>query len=113
MIYDEETGRKIVSKYILVGLSYIDSKGNLESQLQLHGIVERSSKEEGIVVMLKGAYDGEKVQLPADTSTLQEAAPGVYKLSTTNEEIESPDFVCTFEIHKPPVAADNDTRGEK
>lgn len=100
MVYDPEIAKKILSKYLLVGISYIDADGNLESQMQLHGIVERCSEEEGIVVFLKGAYGGEKLQLPADTSSFTEADKGVYKLSTTNEEVENPDYVCAFEVHK-------------
>lgn len=101
MHFDKDVAQKIQTKYLLIGLSYFDAKGNLESQLQLHGTVERSSVEEGIVVLLKGAYAGEKVQLPADTSSIRAADPGIYKLATTNEEVDNPDFVCAFEVHKP------------
>ena len=100
MDFNLAIAKVIVGKYILIGLSYFSHDGVLESQQQLHGKVERASEKEGIIVELFGDFRGEKVQLPPDTSTITPAEPGLYKLSTTEEEIENPDYLCTFEVHK-------------
>jgi len=100
MPFDEIINKQIQGKYLLIGISYIDAEGKLESQQQLHGTVERSSRDEGIIVQLKGFFKGEKVQLPPDTSSIKPAEPGIYKLITTNEDVKNPDFVCAFEVHK-------------
>ncbi len=36
MSYDKRIAEKIIGKYILIGISYIDPQGKLESQQQLH-----------------------------------------------------------------------------
>lgn len=100
MQFEDRIGKQIQGKYLLIGISYIDAEGNIESQQQLHGTVERSSREEGIVVQLKGFFKGEKVQLPPDTTSITKAERGMYKLITTNEDVENPDFICAFNVHK-------------
>ncbi len=102
MTYDKELAVQLVDKYILIAITYINAEGVVESRQQLHGIVERTSKDEGIIVQLCGTFAGEKLQLPADTSSFAVAEQGVYTLSTTQEELENPDYVCAFDVHKPP-----------
>lgn len=100
MSYDKDLGAKLVGSSILIGISYIDSEGKLESLQQLHGVVERTSEDEGIVVALGGVFEGEKLGMPADTDSIIPADPGVYQLHSTGEEVEDPDYLCTCEVHK-------------
>jgi len=100
MFYDNNIAEEIIDKSILIGISYIAPDGQLESQQQLHGIVERASESDGIVVALSGVYKGEKLGMPPDTSGITRADPGVYQLQSTGEEVENPDYLCTWEVKK-------------
>ena len=100
MQYDTNIANQIIDKYILIGISYIAPNGELESQQQLHGIVKSTSEADGMIVDLCGVYKGEKLCLPPDTSSITAAEPGTYKLSNTAEEIENPDYLCTYQVHK-------------
>ena len=100
-MFDEEVGKQIVGKRILVGVTYLDSNGNLESQEQLHGIVQSASPDQGISIKLQGVYEGEEWNMPPDTSGITEASPGIYNLSATGEQVENPDYLCTWEVHSP------------
>jgi hypothetical protein len=42
-MFDAELGKKILGKSILVGITYLNSNGDLEFQQQLHGIVLSAS----------------------------------------------------------------------
>jgi hypothetical protein len=89
-----------LGKYILVGVTYVDSAGQVEDSVQMHGVVESASKD-GIKISLKGERDGQSWIMPADLSAISPAQPGRYQLPETGEIIENPDFVCTWMVQKP------------
>lgn len=99
MSFDTKLGQSLLGKKILVGITYFDSDGDVESQQQLHGIVESVSETDGILISLDGVHEGKKWNMPPNTSSIVQADPGIYKLSVTNEEVEDPDFTCTWEVH--------------
>lgn len=101
MDFDQNKAKELIGKYILVGVTYLDSNGEIESQQQLHGVIKKAIKNEGILIQLKGAYEGEEWNMPPDTKSILEAKPGEYNLKSTGEVVSNPDFVCTWEVHKP------------
>lgn len=104
-MFDEALGKKIIGKRMLVGVTYLDSAGELESQQQLHGIVQSASKDQGILIKLEGVYEGEEWNMPPDTSGITKANPGTYNLRSTGEEVENPDYLCTWEVHSPSASS--------
>ena len=100
MEFDSTKAKELIGKYILVGVTYIDPDGELESQKQLHGTVKRASEKEGIIVQLQGTYQGEEWNMPPDTSSITKAESGEYTLESTGEIVTDPDFLCTWEVHK-------------
>ena len=95
---DEEVAASIVGKRLLIGLTFVKYSGELIEQKQLHGIVEQISKEAGIVVRLS---DGSAYRLPPDLRGIQQAPPGTYRLRSTGEEVQDPDFLYTWTITRP------------
>ena len=67
----------IIGKRVLVGLTYLRYRGGVIEQKQLHGIVERINKHDGIVIRLP---DDARFRLPSDLRGIAEAPPGVYRL---------------------------------
>src|SRR4051812_23786942 len=102
--WDDERGRALVGKTVLLGLTFTDADGELIEQLQRHGVVAHASEEQGIVIRLVApgqAWHGEPYALPPDLSSLSDAAPGAYRLRSTGETIVDPDFTCSWEIRAP------------
>jgi len=98
--FADEAGSVYLGKYILVGVTYLDAAGQVQDSVQMHGIVERASKD-GITIALKGERAGQSWTMPADPSAISPAQPGRYQLPETGEEIENPDFICTWMVQKP------------
>jgi hypothetical protein len=91
-----------IGKRILVGLTYLDSKGQLMRQLQYHGFISRITAE-GIFVRLPNGED--HCSLPPDTACLKKAPPGEYRLRSTGEIITNPDYLAQWTITKKGDAA--------
>jgi hypothetical protein len=101
--FDDDAAAIYLGKYILIGVTYLDAAGQVEQSVQMHGIVENASQQ-GITVSLKGQRAGQSWTMPADASAITPAQPGRYQLPETGEEIENPDFVCTWMVQKPRVS---------
>ncbi|RKZ76216.1 MAG: hypothetical protein DRR19_28795 [Candidatus Parabeggiatoa sp. nov. 1] len=101
MEFDKDKAKEILGKYILIGITYLDSSGELESQQQLHGIVKSATEDEGILIELEGNYKGDEWNMPPDTSCITTAEPGEYKLRSTDEVVVNPDYLCTWKVHSP------------
>ncbi|PCK00607.1 MAG: hypothetical protein COA45_02185 [Zetaproteobacteria bacterium] len=100
MEFDEDKAQKIIGSSILVGITYFDSSGEFESQTQFYGSVLSVSSEAGILLKLAGKRSGEEYNLPPDTSCIWKAEPGVYMLKSNNEEIEDPNYLCSWEVYR-------------
>ncbi len=100
MEFDKNLAASLIGKYILIGLTYLDTGGKLESQEQLHGIVLSVSEIDGILIQLKGTNQNQEWNMPPSTEGITIADPGIYKIRSTGEEIKNPDFLCTWQIHK-------------
>ena len=86
-----------MSKQILMGITHCRSVGEDEEvvrQEQLYGKIVRISYEEGVVVLLA---DGNETDLPPDLSLIQPGPPGRYRLRSTGEAVEDPDFITMWE----------------
>ena len=94
---DLDLARHVIGKRLLIGLTFLDAEGDLIEQTQLHGIVEEISPSAGIVIRLA---DGSVYRLPPDLRGIQAAPSGIYRLRSTGEEVENPDFLHTWTITK-------------
>ena len=98
--FDSAAADVYLGKYILVGVTYMNSAGQVEDSVQMHGVVESASKD-GIRLSLKGEREGQSWTMPADPSAISPAQPGRYELPETGEIVENPDFICTWMVQKP------------
>lgn len=88
-----------IGKHILVGITYVDSAGNVFSQKQLHGNISRIEPNQGIFIKISGSET--EFIMPLDFSVIQEAQPGEYILKTTGETVINPDFTALWRVEKP------------
>lgn len=82
-------------KSILVGITVLDSDGELIEQFQVFGEAVEVSSE--AVVILR-SDSGRRFSLPPDSRNFFEAEPGEYRLRSTGEVIVDPDFVSTWTV---------------
>jgi hypothetical protein len=82
--FDEDFAERLIGKYVLVGITIEDRRGNFKGQEQFHGIVVSASATAGISLMLRGVRDGEQQWLPPTADNFHSAGKGTYKLRSTN-----------------------------
>lgn len=95
MSFDSNIAKTMIGKYVLVGVNRCDSNKAVISTDQIHGKVLRASEAEGLVVSLSS---GDEFSLPPLLSCYQPAEEGVYTLKSTNEKIQNPDYIATFNV---------------
>lgn len=97
--------KALVGKSTLIELKHVDALGKEMGLEHAWGIIQ-SVDAKGIFIELLGVRTGQTMALPAQPETFQPARPGLYKLETTGEEIESPDFFSVWTVsHKDKIAA--------
>ncbi len=99
--FDQSLADTYVGKTILVGLTTLDSDGQLLEQTQLHGVIE-SATPDGIHISLRGLHAGNSWVMPPSLDAIYAANPGTYRLRSTGEEIEDPDLLSTWTLTRPP-----------
>jgi len=96
-LMSEEELRDIVGKYILVGLTHVDADQKPHRYEQVHGRVARANRREGIVL---SRPDGSEYQLPPSMEGFQKGEEGEYRLRSTGEIVENPDYVVTYFVNQ-------------
>jgi hypothetical protein len=86
----------LVGKTVLIGISKVSHDQQLISQRQYVGTFR--SMDQVIHVTLK---NGEDFTLPPDLEAFQPARPGTYRLRSTGEEVQNPDFVASWTVVAP------------
>ena len=82
----------LIEKMFLVGITDYDSGGSAVSQTQFCGRVE-AVYQNGILLRLP---DGSAYMLPPDLSSTKPAPPGSYRLRSTGEVVENPDYLSVW-----------------
>jgi hypothetical protein len=100
-LWDDAVAAQILGKTVLVGMSYPAQGGAPERHEQFHGVVAKAERGHGILLDLAGSRAGEQHLLPAVTSALVPAAPGIYRLRATGEEVVDPDYISTWTVQPP------------
>jgi len=98
----------VLNKTCLIGLSYINTNGDLLKQAQYAGTVITVDKEEGITVKLnaiEGAEKGKKSEtpnfhIPASLDAWFIAPKGHYKNAEHHIDIVDPDYFVTWDVVK-------------
>ena len=97
-IWDEGFARELVGSQVIVGMTYNDPDG--PRQEQFYGSVIAADPT-GITLLLDGRRAGETHYLPPDPGAFQPAPPGSYRLRSTGEVVEDPDYLCAWTIDPP------------
>ena len=95
--FTAEQAAAFVGKHLLVGITHRSLNDEVVSLEQFHGIIDRISLNDGLVLKLHGT--GEERRLPPDLSRLEQADPGNYRLKETGEVVVDPDFVVMWTVY--------------
>lgn len=95
--FADDEAAEFIGKHLLVGITHRDLEDSVVSYEQFHGIIDRINRREGIVVKLTNSDDERK--LPPDLSRLEPASPGQYRLKSTGEIVENPDYTVMWTIY--------------
>ena|SRR5438105_3356427 len=101
LLFDELVASELIGKYVLVGVTVKDKRGEFRRQEQFHGTVVEAHPGRGIKLNLRGARNGEEKWLPPATNVFTAASPGVYRLRASGEEVVNPDFTATWRLTQP------------
>ncbi|MCF8506840.1 MAG: hypothetical protein K9G59_18175 [Caulobacter sp.] len=102
--WDERLAARLPGKYVIVGLTRLGPNGERERVEQKHGVVVTADRDQGIGIELQGAGLGEVYWMPPQTSTLQRAKPGSYRLKESGDVVENPDYIVTWLVEPAPTA---------
>jgi hypothetical protein len=99
--FDKTRAATLLGKTVLIGLTFVDEGGKEEERFQMHGVIEEATPSV-IKVSLRGTRAGHSWTMPPDLRGLSSAKPGRYRLSETDEVVESPDLMAVWTIARPP-----------
>ena len=88
---------QLIGKTLLVGITYLDSDGRVDRQIQFAGIVVAV---EPLVTIERGTEKPFTLP-PAVDNFFEVGTPATYHLRSTGEVVVDPDFVTTWEVHSP------------
>lgn len=94
--WDEALRAKLLGSVVLVGITRVGDQETVQEQF--FGTVERADAE-SIDLRLGGTRSGELYRLPPDPRNFYPAEPGSYRLRSTGEVLENPDFTTTWTVH--------------
>ena len=94
----EMFGDEYIGRTLLLGVTYKGPGGELRRQEQLVGTIMVVDFDRGIVVSCEP--DGRNFVLPGDPCWLVPAAPGEYRLRSTGQVVEDPDYIAKLTIEQ-------------
>ncbi len=92
---NESKANEYIGKTILLCMNYLDHNEKLIERKQWFGVIETFSNKEGIRIRLSNS--DYTYCLPPHPGGLQKAEPGIYRLKSTGEEIENPDYIAIWD----------------
>lgn len=100
--WDEAKAEKLLGAIVLVGITYVAPDRIQKKQFQCHGVVTQTLENRGIEIECHGQrWNKQKIWLPPDLKFFSPAAPGVYRLRETGEELVDPHFTAYCTIYLP------------
>jgi hypothetical protein len=99
--FDPEFATALVGKYVLVGVTVEDRRGETKRHEQFHGKGIEADPGRGIKLVLCGTREGERKWLPPATHVFEEAPRGTYTLRATGEKVIDPDYTAQWVLVQP------------
>lgn len=96
---DESLADEFIGKVVLVGVTYLNAKGEIVGRKQWAGTIKTYSNKEGIQVKV---FDSDETcTLPPMASAIEVAKPAIYRLKSTGRMVEKPDYLASYTCTAP------------
>lgn len=105
-LMNEDRARFAIGKRILVGITEVSKDDEVVTQRQFVGVLESADPRRGLFLRLG---TGELRNMPPDVRSLEEAPPGEYRLRSTGEVVNDPDYTMKW-VYRAPAEADRPSR---
>ena len=99
--WDQELADDLIGSTLFIGITHLDSKGNLLKREQVFGTVESVAKGAGIKLIQS---NGEPYILAPVLEAIEAGEADFYQLSEDHELVENPDFVAWINATRPPLS---------
>jgi hypothetical protein len=99
--FDNEVANRLIGKLVLVGITYQSRLGEPVGMEQFFGTVSEVDSFRGIAVLLSGTHSGETKWFPPDPSAFHAAGKGQFRLRSTGEIVNDPDFTAQWTLTLP------------
>ena len=91
-----DEGKAYIGKYLLIGITYLDSNEEVKERIQLHGKITRITKEG---IFFNRADGNGEFALPPDLQSLEPAHPQAeYQLKSTGEVARDVDYISNYVV---------------
>ena len=98
--WDATFSEALIGKVMLAGITYLNHDESLIEQQEFFGEVLSADSQKGILLRLHGRRLGEQYNLPPDMRSIVRASLGEYRLRSTGEIVENPDYLVTFDVYR-------------
>jgi|SRR6185437_2532821 len=89
---------ELLGKHLLIGITFLDDRGDVVEQFQTHGPIVLVDDTKGIVI--EKADGSGTYSIPPDLRNLRPAPLGEYRLRSTGEILRDPDFLSNWTVNK-------------
>jgi len=96
--WDDNLAAELPGCLVLVGFTYLHPDGSLNYHKQIFGYVLEADRNRGIQLRLEGQEAGTTYWLPPDTRSFKRAPEGEYRLRSTGEIINDPDYTSGWTV---------------
>lgn len=96
--WDQDFADELIGAIVVVGVAEIEDDGTIVDQSQIWGMIETADPDAGIELELHGELAGQSWICPPDLDAFEPAAPGVYTLDSTGEQIVDPDYTASWTV---------------
>jgi hypothetical protein len=95
----DNVGERVVGSITVVEIQHYDALGNFLRHDHVWGQVTSADVKNGIRLIVGGrTYYGKLLVLPAQLESFTKPAPGIYRLRSTGEEVQDPNWFTTWMV---------------
>lgn len=98
--WDQELADDLIGSTLFIGITHLDSDGNLVEREQVFGTVESVAEGAGIKLIQS---NGETYVIAPVLDAIEAGEIDFYQLSEDHELVENPDFVAWITATRPPL----------
>jgi hypothetical protein len=102
---DTEFAARLLNRRVLVGINFFNGELKLARREQYFGVIE-SIDTEG--VSIRHPESGESFVVPPDLNAFRPAEKGRYRMRTSGEVVDDPDFTAQYDVYQDVPATDDD-----